>query len=73
MAAFCCSPPPRVHRIPVLLANVPVFNQVEHAMSNCGKRMRVEIKGENGAGDQVFEAETDQQMIAKLKHCLTIP
>ena len=28
--------------------------------------MRVEIKGENGAGDQVFEAETDQQMIVKL-------
>jgi hypothetical protein len=26
----------------------------------------VEIKGENGAGDQVFEADSDQQMIAKL-------
>lgn len=28
--------------------------------------MRVEIKGGNGAGDPVFEADTDQEMIAKL-------
>lgn len=28
--------------------------------------MKIKIKGENGAGDQVFEADTDQELIANL-------